>query len=94
MQARQGAVSGHGLPADLPALVKSEPHTHTALDALLPQSSLVVLGAQVWFGQPPGKDGAPGVLTAEDVPALKEETFFNSRVINDFEQFFMCFLAT
>lgn len=66
MQARQGAVSGRGLLADLPALVKSEPHTHTALDALLPQSSLVVLGAQVWFGQPPGKDGAPGVMTAEE----------------------------
>ena len=66
MQARQGAASRRGRPADLPALVKSEPHTHTALGALLPQSSLVVLGAQVWFGQPLGKDGAPGVLTAED----------------------------
>lgn len=54
------------VPADLPALVESEPHSHTAFSALLPQSFLLVLGAQVWFGQPPGKDGAAGAMTAEE----------------------------
>lgn len=54
------------VPADLPALVESKPHTHTAFGALLPQRSLLVLGAQVWFGQPPGNNGAAGAMTAKE----------------------------